>query len=186
MKKILAVILVLAMCMSFVACGEVSDIEVDGQSVAVTDFLIEHLGEYIESDAFVQRQQTFKEVTESDPQPLTVTRVIEVQADDLGPDQISVHYLAVKADCQWALGENNLFNNTLLIVDYETGEVYDEFMVDESWMNDPASKDYQTFVMLNGPLVGEGYDGGAILLDSEKRTELSKSDIELINEGIGK
>lgn len=41
-------------------------------------------------------------------------------------------------------------------------------------------------MMLNGPLVGSGYDGGAIVTDSETRTELPESEIAKINEAIQK
>ena len=40
--------------------------------------------------------------------------------------------------------------------------------------------------MLHGALVGEGYDGGTIIVDSEERTELSEKEIEKINEAIQK
>ena len=41
-------------------------------------------------------------------------------------------------------------------------------------------------MMLNGPLVGSGYDSGAIVTDSETRTELPESEIAKINEAIQK
>ena len=39
---------------------------------------------------------------------------------------------------------------------------------------------------LRGTLVGEGYDGGTIFVDSETRTELSEKDIAKINEALQK
>ena len=46
--------LIMIMCFSFAACGKekVSDIEVNGETVSVTDFLIEHLREYINTEEF--------------------------------------------------------------------------------------------------------------------------------------
>ena len=40
--------------------------------------------------------------------------------------------------------------------------------------------------MLNGALVGEGYDGGTVIVDTETRTELSEEDIATINEALHK
>ena len=40
--------------------------------------------------------------------------------------------------------------------------------------------------MLNGPLVGDGYEGGTVIVDTETRTELSKKDIATINEALHK
>lgn len=51
---------------------------------------------------------------------------------------------------------------------------------------DSESTDYWNYIMLNGPLVGSGYDGGAIVTDSETRTELPESEIAKINEAIQK
>jgi len=192
MKKLFCVLLALTLCLGLAACGstepadnEVDAITVDGQEVSVKDFLIEHLAAYLESETFLQSQQLFREMTDSEPAPFTVTRVIEVEADEMGPAALSVHYLAVKADCQWAR-EDGLFSDTLLIVDYEDGTVYHESMVDESWMDDETDKDYFTYVMLNGPLCGSGYEGGAILTDAETRTELSADVIGEINSALQK
>ena len=77
-------------------------------------------------------------------------------------------------------------NNILIVVNYDTGEVLDQFMAEESWLEDSESTDYWNYIMLNGPLVGSGYDGGAIVTDSETRTELPESEIARINEAIQK
>ena len=111
---------------------------------------------------------------------------IEVSADDLGVKQISVHFLAVKADCDWGKGVDDYYSNILLVVDYETGEVYDEFIIDASWADMNGTKEQEIFYMLNGPLVGEGYEGGTVIVDTETRTELSEEDIATINEALHK
>lgn len=110
-----------------------------------------------------------------------MTKVIEVAADGLGENQISVHFLAVKADCDWGKNDAEFFSNILLVVDYETGEVYDEFTVDPSWADMNGTKEQEIFYMLNGPLVGDGYKGGTIIVDGETRAELSKNDVAAIN-----
>lgn len=195
MKKIFALVLVLVMSLSLVACGgkeeskeenKVEDIEVNGETVSVADFLVENLGEYMNSEGYLERQKIFEDGFGTDAKELTVTRVIEISAHDLGEKQISVHFLAVKADCDWGKGVDDYYTNILLVVDYETGEVYDEFLIDASWADMNGTKEQQIFYMLNGALVGEGYDGGTVIVDTETRTELSEEDIAKINEALHK
>jgi len=195
MKKIFALVLVLVMSLSLVACGgkeeskeenKVEDIEVNGETVSVADFLVENLGEYMNSEGYLERQKIFEDGFGTDAKELTVTRVIEISAHDLGEKQISVHFLAVKADCDWGKGADDYYTNILLVVDYETGEVYDEFLIDASWADMNGTKEQQIFYMLNGALVGEGYDGGTVIVDTETRTELSEEDIAKINEALHK
>ena len=195
MKKIFALVLVLVMSLSLVACGgkeeskeenKVEDIEVNGETVSVADFLVENLGEYMNSEGYLERQKIFEDGFGTDAKELTVTRVIEISAHDLGEKQISVHFLAVKADCDWGKGADDYYTNILLVVDYETGEVYDEFLIDASWADMNGTKEQQIFYMLNGALVGEGYDGGTVIVDTETRTELSEEDIATINEALHK
>lgn len=193
MKKLIALLLAAVMSLSLAACGnktaednKVEDIEVNGETVSITDFLVENLSEYMNSEGYLERQKIFEDGIGTDAKELTVTRVIEVSADDLGEERISVHFLAVKADCDWGKGVNDYYTNILLVVDYETGEVYDEFTVDASWVDMNGTKEQQIFYMLNGPLVGDGYDGGTVIVDSETRTELSQEDIAAINEALHK
>lgn len=56
MKRIVALLMAVMMLLGLMACGkEVENIEVNGQSVAVTDFVAEHLGEYKNSEDFQAR-----------------------------------------------------------------------------------------------------------------------------------
>jgi hypothetical protein len=188
MKKILALVLVFLMSFSLVACGgeKVSDIEVNGEKVSVTDFLIENLGKHMSTEEFAAREAKFEEMFGAPEKPFTVTRAIELEVDGLGESNMSIHYLLVKADWQYAINEEFSDNNILLVVNYDTGEVYDTFMAEESWLEDTESLDYWNYCMLNGPLCGSGYDGGVIVIDTETRTELSEKDIEKINEALHK
>lgn len=192
MKRLSALLLALVMALSLCACGGKNDanapsaapIVVDGKETSVKDFLIAHLSEYIQSDAYLQRKKDFEGIF-GDARDFAVTRVIEISADNLGENSLSVHFLAVKADCDFAV-DGGSYDNILLIVDYTDGNVYDEFMVDDSWQNKNGSMEQQIWYMLHGALVGSGYDGGTIIVDSETRTELSDSDIAEINEALRK
>lgn len=192
MKRLSALLLALLMALSLCACGGKNDanapsaapIVVDGKETSVKEFLIDHLSEYIQSDAYLQREKDFEGIF-GDARDFAVTRVIEISADNLGENSLSVHFLAVKADCDFAV-DGGSYDNILLIVDYTDGNVYDEFMVDDSWQNKNGSMEQQIWYMLHSALVGSGYDGGTIIVDSETRTELSDSDIAEINEALRK
>ena len=189
MKKVMALLLAVMMTLSLVACGgnktgDVENIMVDGQEVAMIDFLVEHLKEYRNSEEITSREQEFMAISgEAEPRGLTVTRVIEVKADNLGQDSISVHFLAVKADCGLAV-ENGAKTDILIVVDYDTGDVYSEFDADESVLQSNDTKAHEVFYMLNGPLCGVGYESGVIIVDSETRIELSKNDVAAINAAL--
>lgn len=192
MKKLIALLLAAIMCLSLAACGSkkdesaVEDIKINGESVSITDFLIEHLKEYTSTEEFAAREKRFADTFGTPDKPFTVTRAIELKADGLGESNMSIHYLLVKADWRHAIDADNSDDNILIIVNYDTGEVLDQYMGDESWLEDTESVDYWNYTMLHGALQGSGYDGGAIVTDSETRTELSESEIAKINEAIQK
>ena len=186
MKKLFALLLAAVMCFSFVACGKekLSDIKINGSTVSVTDFLIEHLREYTNTEEFAERENQFADIFGEPETPFTVTRVLELKADELGESKMSIHYLLVKADWRYCTDGGDGNDNILIVVNYDTGEVLDPFMADESWLEDTESPDYWNYIMLNCCLVGSGYDGGVIVVDRETRTELSKKDIAEINKAI--
>ncbi len=192
MKKLIALLLAAVLCLSLAACGSkkdesaVENIEINGEKVSITDFLIERLKEYTSTEEFADREKRFADTFGAPDKPFTVTRAIELKADGLGESNLSIHYLLVKADWQYATDDDFSDNNILIVVNYDTGEVLDQFMAEESWLEDSESTDYWNYMMLNGPLVGSGYDGGAIVTDSETRTELPESEIARINEAIQK
>ena len=191
-NKLIALLLAAVLCLSLAACGSkkdesaVENIEINGEKVSITDFLIERLKEYTSTEEFADREKRFADTFGAPDKPFTVTRAIELKADGLGESNLSIHYLLVKADWQYATDDDFSDNNILIVVNYDTGEVLDQFMAEESWLEDSESTDYWNYVMLNGPLVGSGYDGGAIVTDSETRTELPESEIARINEAIQK
>ncbi len=201
MKRTIAFILAMLLCLSLCACGEKeptpAPIVVDGKEVSVTDFLIEHLSEYVQSEAYLEREKRYIDMTGNKAFPFTVTKVIDLNAWDIGMNRLSVHFLAVKADCMLAVDENGIKDSILLVVDYETGEVYDELTIDPSYQAMDNTKEHELWVMLNSPLVGSGYNGGPILgfsvddngnivNETETRVELSEKDIAKINKALHK
>lgn len=160
-----------------------ADLVVDGDESSVSDFLIEHLNEYIQSEGYLDRKASYEAITGDQKNNLSVTRVIDLSADNLGLDKLSIHVLAIKADCGWAVN-GDTYDNILLIADYSSGKVYDEFTVDDDWQNKENSMEQQIWVLLHSILNSDDYDGGIILTDSETRTEFSESEIAKINQAL--
>ena len=199
MKNIFVLFLALVMVLSFAACGGndypeipeddgiVDNLVIGGEEVSAKDFVIESVNKYIAGEQYAEINGRYEE-NFGESQPFEVTRVVDLKAYGLGQTKMDIHYLLIKVNCNWAKEENgDLFfdNNLLLVADYETGTVWSALDADESWMNDGESKEYWTYVMLNGPLCGSGYDGGALINDNvETRSEFSEEEIAEINAAI--
>ena len=200
MKKFF--ILILVMIMIFSACGGrktpsgvripeddgiVDNVIINGEEVSAVDFVIESVNKYIASEQYKEANGFFVE-NFGEAIPLTVTRVIDLKAYGLSQCKMNVHYLLIKTECNWAAEENgDIFSsdNLLLVADYDTGEVWSEFDKDEAWLEDGKEKEYWTYAMLNGPLVGNAYDGGAIIGEnSETRAEFTAEDLAEVNAEI--
>ncbi len=202
MKKLFLIILSLVMVLSFCSCGGrktpsgvripeddgiVDNIVIDGEEISAVDFVTESVNKYIAGEQYKEINGFFVE-NFGEAIPLTVTRVIDLKAYGLSQCQMNVHYLLIKTECNWAAEENGdifISDNLLLVADYETGEVWSEFDKDETWLEDGEKKEYWTYMMLNGPLVGSAYSGGAIIDDSvETRAEFTPEDLAAVNAGI--
>lgn len=138
--------------------------------------------EYIQSEGYLERKANYEAIFGNEENNFSVTRGIDLSADNIGSDKLSFHFLEIKADCGWAVNSDT-YDNILLIADYSSGKVYDEFAVDDDWQN-KGGAEQQTFELLHGGLALDDYDGGIILTDSETRTELSESEIAKINQAL--
>lgn len=202
MKKLFIIFLSFVMILSFCSCGAkktpsgvivpeddgiVDNLVINGEEVSAVDFVTESVNKYIASEQYKEVNGFFVE-NFGEAIPLTVTRVIDLKAYGLSRCKMNVHYLLIKTECNWAAEENgDIFSsdNLLLVADYDTGEVWSEFDKDEAWLEDGEKKEYWTYTILNGPLVGSAYDGGAIIGgNSETRAEFTAEDIAAVNAGI--
>ena len=202
MKKLFIFFLSLVMILSFCSCGAkktpsgvivpeddgiVDNLVINGEEVSAVDFVIESVNKYIASEQYKEVNGFFVE-NFGEAIPLTVTRVIDLKAYGLSQCKMNVHYLLIKTECNWAAEEKgDIFSsdNLLLVADYDTGEVWSEFDKDEAWLEDGEKKEYWTYAMLNGPLVGSAYEGGAIIGEnSETRAEFTAEDLAAVNAGI--
>ena len=67
-----------------------ADLVVDGDESSVSDFLIGYLNEYIQSEGYLDRKANYEAITGDQENNLSVTRVINLSADNLGSDKLSI------------------------------------------------------------------------------------------------
>ena len=195
MKKILALLLAAVLCLSLAACGGENDtsvssdapanIVVDGKEISAKDFLIEHLSAYIQSDEYLARTAAFEEAFGKDAQPFAVTYAFELQLDGWGSERQPMRFFMVKANCD-SFVDDTWLDSVTMAIDYDTGTVYDQYSVDESWL-EKSEKEQAIYIAAGGGCFGNpNYNGEPIFLDSEVHIPLSDSDIAEINEALSK
>ena len=67
-----------------------ADLVVDGDESSVSDFLIGYLNEYIQSEGYLERKANYEAITDDKENNLSVTRVIDLSADNIGSDKLSI------------------------------------------------------------------------------------------------
>ena len=110
-----------------------ANIVVDGQEVSAKDFLIEYLSAYIQSDEYLARTAAFEEEFGKDAQPFAVTYAFELKLDGWGSENQPLHFFMVKANCD-SFVDGGGYDSVTMAIDYDTGTVYDQSSVDESWI----------------------------------------------------
>ncbi|MDO4500994.1 MAG: hypothetical protein Q4B60_06965 [Erysipelotrichaceae bacterium] len=187
MKKLLNILLVLLILIAFAGCSkkEQSNIEVNGQSVTVEDFLIDSLKTYMSTEQFALRVKNFKEVTENEEsKDFTVTKAIELKAND-GDKEL--HFLLVKADWEYYIEDFGIAAEISIVVNYDDPSmIYDSFEVNELSTAEEGSDAYWCYLLMNGPFVGMDYTNGTLVNNDETRVEMSKDSIKRINEALYK
>lgn len=178
-----------------VASGEISataassdapaNIVVDGKEISAKDFLIEHLNAYLQSEAYLARKAAFEENSGRKAPPFSVTDAFELKLDDFGSEQLSLHFLMVKAKCA-SFVDGIAYDSVTMAIDYDTGTVYDRYSVDESWMEKSEKEQAIYIAAAGGYFVDPNYNGEPIFMDSEIHIPLSDSDIAEVNQALNK
>ena len=190
-----ALVLAAALCLSLaVRGGEIdasvsseppANIVVDGKEISAKDFLIEHLSAYIQSEAYLARKAAFEENSGRKAPPLAVTDAFELKLDNFGSEQLSLHFLMVKAKCA-SFVDGIAYDSVTMAIDYDTGTVYDRYSVDESWMEKSEKEQAIYIAAAGGCFVDPNYNGEPIFMDSEIHIPLSDSDIAEVNQALNK
>ena len=160
-----------------------ANIVVDGEEISAKDFLIAHLSAYMQSDAYLARAAEFEKATARQAQPIAVTYAFELKLDGWGKENQSLHFFMVKANCD-SIVDGIAYDYFTMAIDYDTGTVYDQFSVDESWM-EKSEKEQAIYIAAEGGCFGDvNYNGEPILVNSETHIPLSDSDIAEINQAL--
>ena len=195
MKKWIALLLAAVLCLSLAACGgkngtsasndAPANIVVDGKEISAKDFLIEHLSAYIQSDEYLARTAEFEKAFGQEAQPFAVTYAFELKMDGFGSENIPLHFFMVKANCDY-FADGSGGDTITMAIDYDTGTVYDQFSVDESWL-EKSEKEQAIYIAAEGGCFPDNYySGEPIFSDSETHISLSDSDIAEINQALHK
>lgn len=162
-----------------------ANIVVDGKEISAKDFLIEHLNAYLQSDAYLARKAAFEENSGRKAPPFAVTYAFELKLDNFGSEQLSLHFFMVKAKCA-SFVDGIAYDSVTMAIDYDTGTVYDQYSVDESWM-EKSEKEQAIYIAAAGGCFKDAfYNGEPIFTDSETHIPLSDSDIAEINQTLSK
>ena len=159
-----------------------ANIVVDGKEISTKDFLIEYLSAYVQSDEYLARTAAFEEEFGKDAQPFAVTYAFELKLDGWGSENQPLHFFMVKANCD-SFVDGIAYDYFTMAIDYDTGTVYDQSSVDESWM-EKREKEQAIYMAVNGYIVDMNYNGEPIFVDSETHIPLSDSDIAEINQAL--
>ena len=160
-----------------------ANIVVDREEISAKDFLIAHLSAYMQSDAYLARAAEFEKATARQAQPIAVTYAFELKLDGWGKENQSLHFFMVKANCD-SFVDGIFYDSVTMAIDYDTGTVYDQFSVDESWM-EKSEKEQAIYIAAEGGCFGDvNYNGEPILVNSETHIPLSDSDIAEINQAL--
>lgn len=192
-RKWVALLLAAVLCLSLgigiallSASGDTpANIVVDGKEISAKDFLIEHLSSYLQSEAYLARKAAFEETFAREAPPLAVTYAFELKLDDFGSEQLSLHFFMVKAKCA-SVVDGIAYDSVTMAIDYDTGTVYDQYSVDESWMEKSEKEQAIYIAAAGGCFVDTFYNGEPIFADSEIHIPLSDSDIAEINQALSK
>ena len=194
-KKCISLLLAAVLCLSLAACGAKNDtpasnevpanIVADGKEISARDFLIEYLSAYIQSDEYLARTAEFEKAFGQEAQPFAVTYAFELKMDHYGNEGISIHFFMVKANCNYCM-DGGSGDSMIMAIDYDTGTVYDQFSVDESWMEKGNKEEAICVAVATGCFGNADYNGDPIYNDSETHIPLSDSDIAEINEALSK
>lgn len=194
MRKTLALVLTLVLALSLCACGQKTAAEpeatpapvvMDGNEISIKDYLIEQLSAYIHSDEYLKREEAFEETFQKEAQPFAVTYAFELKMDGYGNENLSLDFFMIKANCNYFV-DGCGFDEISLLVDYDTGMVYDSVSVDESWMEKGNKEEAIYVAVAGGCFVDSRYNGEPIFVESETHIPLSESDIVQINEALSK
>ena len=91
-----------------------------------------------------------------------MTYAFELKLDGWGSENQPLHFFMVKANCD-SFVDGGGYDSVTMAIDYDTGTVYDQFSVDESWM-EKSEKEQAIYIAVEGGCFGDAnYNGDRFL-----------------------
>lgn len=190
MKKLIALLLTAVLCFALCACGGGNtDMEIElNDDMTGEDVVIASMKAFMEGELYDKLVGGYEEMTGETGREFTVTRATEYQIPDL--EGKAYHLMMMNADADvYSEPDNCFFDRVILMVDMETGKVYDNYYCLNvgSYMGQmETEEDVLTYCMAvyNSYLMdcNEGIMTSAE--SDETHVELSADEIAAINEAI--
>lgn len=190
MKKLIALLLTAVLCFALCACGGGNtDMEIElNDDMTGEDVVIASMKAFMEGELYDKLVGGYEEMTGETGREFTVTRATEYQIPDL--EGKAYHLMMMNADADvYSEPDNCFFDRVILMVDMETGKVYDNYYCLNvgSYMGQmETEEDVLTYCMAvyNSYLMdcNEGIMTSAE--SDETHVELSADEIASINEAI--
>ena len=189
-KKVTCMLLVLCLCIGLCACGGTKSTVEQGTAspTAEQKFIAERVNKKLSEINFSNWQKLYKEFTGNMPRESEVTNVTHYQIDDFDGAAMDCYLVKVSADIAYWVDEASqqsaIENSICLFVDGTTNMVCDNITTDamniqHNTMTEHGRATYLVWIYANAQ---NGDFTGSYINDSETLTELSKEDLNIINE----
>ena len=190
MKKLIALLLTAVLCFAFCACGGGNtDMEIElNDDMTGEDVVIASMKAFMEGELYDKLVGGYEEMTGETGREFTVTRATEYQIPDL--EGKAYHLMMMNADADvYSEPDNCFFDRVILMVDMETGKVYDNYycLNVNSYMGQmETEEDVLTYCMaVYNSYLMDCNDGIMTSAESdETHVELSSDEIAAINQAI--
>ena len=195
MKKFLALMLTVVMCLSLCACGGNSEKEsmeatqnAQELEIPVSQFIAERINQTLNSKAFADWQQRYEDFTGKRPNNNPyVENAIRYQIDDIEGAKIDCYLLSVKIDVAYWINEEAqqgmVADHLYFYIDTHTGTTYDNISINAG----NSQADLTTEVGRASYLVGfyadtqENNYETSFANDSEVKTPFTPDELEAIS-----
>ena len=182
MKKILCILMAIAMFVSLTACGS--------KTAAEQKLIIDAVKAEIQSEDFAGWQELYKDFTGEEPAVPQVTDVTRYQIPDFDGVKMDCYLVTVSGSfAHWynEAEQQGAINETMFIfVDAASKKSYDSISTDAASVSHDTTTELgrATYLMWIHGEIATGSYSGSYLNDSETVTTLSADDLKFINDNL--
>lgn len=159
-----------------------SPIVIDGSEVPITDYFIEQLLLRLDSETYRARTEEVKALG-AGTEFLEVADALELSVPGSGSTGDPLHLFVGRV--AFAYADSAVINQyILLVIDYDTGDVYDTFDAADDWA-DADGVQSAVYGLCRGPYPNDSnYDDGELLSHDESRLWLSEAETKKMTQQL--